>query len=104
MISYWLEYNETKGGWSKHARHRPRPRAVCFKGPLTMGHKTVKAQGRVKRMITIFDDRTTPPTLVREDYSLHDLKLLGAKLPEAYLDQQGNMHREGGVTVLRVED
>lgn len=93
MICYWLEYNKTRGtGWSRHARHRPRPTVERYVGDVTLKRNGDVICGvRVKAMITMFDDRTTPPTLIRDDYTLHTLALLKGDLPPAYIDGRGNI-------------
>ena len=49
------------------------------------------AGGKRRRKFTAFDLETTPPTLVRRDYALQILRADGAKLPELYFDELGNM-------------
>ena len=48
-------------------------------------------RGGLVKNFTAFDLSTTPPTLIRRDYSLDDLRKLGAKLPQFYFDELGNL-------------
>lgn len=40
---------------------------------------------------TAFDESTTPPTLIRRDWPLGDLRKQGWKLPPMYFDEIGNI-------------
>lgn len=49
---------------------------------------------------TVFDDRTTPPTIVRSDYGFGQLEQAGAVLPETYIETNGSIMRTVDGTVL----
>ena len=51
-----------------------------------MKHRTAIAGGKSRRKFTAFDMATTPPTLIRRDYALADLRKLGGKLPGMSFD------------------
>ena len=78
------------GGWTK-------ARVVSGKTIFPVGHApggTVGnpiVAGKRRRLFTAFDLSTTPPTLIRRDFALADLREQGGKLPELYFDELGNM-------------
>jgi len=78
-----------RAGCSPHAHPKPPP-VLCVGTGGTVG-KTAMLNGRLRRRFTAFDLSTVPPTLVRRDYSLADLRKLGGKLPPIYFDELGNM-------------
>ena len=49
---------------------------------------------------TAFDMATTPPTLLRRDYALDDLRKLGALIPPLYIDERGNIRNETDSIVM----
>lgn len=77
------------------------PRIIRF----TLGEVGLKAgiwfKGQTFSTFTIFDITTTPPTLIRRDISLEDIRARGGKLPELYFDELGNMR--GGKDELIME-
>ena len=88
-----MERVDVSGGWSRGAKHRPQP--VVVRGevescPQSTVHSPVVG-GHARRKFTAFDLSTTPPTLIRRDYALADLREQGGKLPELYFDELGNM-------------
>ncbi len=54
-----------------------------------------------RRKATIFDTSTTPPTLIREDFLIDELRSLKAVLPDLYIDRQGNMKDANGGMVFQ---
>lgn len=96
VTCYWLEHEGMNGG----RRRWKRPTVATWKGQLWKLHGDVRIQNRTKRMVTIFDHTTTPPTLVRSDYSLADLLRLKAELPEAFIDYTGVARRTSDGTAL----
>ena len=74
------------GGWSRGAKHKPQP--VISAGEIS----SMKENKR--RKFTAFDMSTTPPTLLRRDYSLEDIRKLGGNIPKLYFDELGNMRGE----------
>ena len=75
--------------WGKSGRRGGAGPAACWR--VGKFGATVKVNGKVKRYFTAFDMGTTPPTLIRRDYSLDELRAKGAKLPEMYFDELGNI-------------
>ena len=59
---------------------------------------------KVLRLFTLFDDSSMPPRLVREDYSLRDLRELGARLPKTYIDMTGAIVSDTGEVIMRGPD
>jgi hypothetical protein len=57
--------------------------------------------GKKCKEYTAFDMSTTPPTLVRRDFALEDLRQLGAKLPEMYFDELGNLRNNNDELVMQ---
>src|SRR5690242_10360499 len=64
---------------------------VEFCEPSPMGKRGIKlGTGTVNRQqviykATVFDETTTPPTLIRCDYGFHELRTHGAELPLTYI-------------------
>jgi hypothetical protein len=85
------------GGWSKHAKSKPAP--VVVRGEIDAGGK-MECGGKVRRKFTAFDMSTTPPTLIRRDYALDDLRKLGADIPKLYSDELGNMRDSADKLVM----
>lgn len=65
-----------------------------------IGRGGIALRGVLRGEFTAFDLSTTPPTLLRRDYSLGDLKMLGAKLPKLYFDELENIRGEHDEIVL----
>jgi len=85
------------GGWSRNAKSKPAPVVVC--GEIDAGQKPA-CGGKSRRKYTAFDLSTTPPTLIRRDYSLDDLRKLGADIPKIYFDELGNMRGQNDELVM----
>ena len=51
-------------------------------------------------LYTAFDVSTTPPTLIRRDYALDDLRQHGAAIPEFYFDELGNLRGKDDKLVM----
>ena len=89
------------GGWSRNAKHKPQPIAV--EGEVQRGERgdfEPIAGGKKRRKFTAFDMATVPPTLIRRDYALEDLKMLGAKLPKLYFDELGSIRGASGEIIF----
>jgi len=56
--------------------------------------------GRKRRLLTAFDLNTTPPTLIRCDFPLQDLRSHNAKLPPLYYDELGNIRDANDKNVM----
>ena len=101
ILIFALDYPKVgnSGGWSKSAKHRPQPVVavghVEFEtvpnSEIALKDFTAIAAGARRRKFTAFDLATTPPTLLRRDYSLDDLRKLGADIPACYFDELGNI-------------
>jgi len=102
ILIFALDYPKVgnSGGWSSGAKHRPQPvlavGEVECNGQVKLGeirNRSFNAivSGKRRRRFTAFDLATTPPTLIRRDYALDDLRKLGAKIPEFYFDELGNL-------------
>lgn len=50
--------------------------------------------------VTIFDDSSTPPGLIKENIELKYLKENGAELPDCYIDRRGNIRNSNGELVF----
>ena len=89
------------GGWSRNAKHRPQPVVAVgiWEQPLSAGNPEVK--GKRRRKFTAFDMSTTPPTILRRDYALDDLRKLGADVPKLYFDELGNMRGQSDELVMQ---
>ena len=85
------------GGYSRSAKHKPLPRVVTAKGD----DLSAPVAGKTRRKLTVFNLDTTPPTLIRRDYALDDLRKLGADLPKLYFDELGNMRNDDDALVMR---
>lgn len=97
MKTFYLVYDQHgacgSGGYSRNAKHKPLPRAVCVEGKITeKGKSIILPDGTRKLKATIFDD-STPPRLIRADYDLDDLRKLGAELPAAFISLNGSVKR-----------
>jgi hypothetical protein len=91
ILIFCFDYPKTgqSGGWSRGAKHRPQP--VVVRGEIETLAGGAVCGGHARRKYTAFDLSTTPPTLIRRDFALADLRRLGGKLPELYFDELGNM-------------
>lgn len=58
------------------------------------------AGGRKWTSFTAFDLSATPPTLIRRDYAIEELRKLGAQLPPLYTDELGNIRNERDEIVM----
>ncbi len=47
-----------------------------------------------RRYFTAFDVSTTPPTLIRRDISLGEIRKIGGEVPKLYVDELGDMRGE----------
>ena len=101
ILIFALDYPKVgnSGGWLKSAKHRPQPVVavghVEFEtvpnSEIALKDFTAIAAGARRRKFTAVDLATTPPTLVRRDYSLDGLRKLGADIPACYFDELGNI-------------
>ena len=102
MIVFYIAY---------HSGHTPPATAHKFTGDISFvgsdillhDSNTYFSHTR-RRKATIFDTSTTPPTLIREDFNLTELRNLGAALPDFYIDRQGNMKDKNGEMVFQGPD
>jgi len=92
IIAYDYPRVGNSGGWSKSAKHKPQP-------VLSVG-KIDDLKLNKRRKFTAFDLSTTPPTLIRRDYSLEDIRKLGGNLPPLYFDELGNMRDSNDKMVM----
>jgi len=97
MKTFFLVYDQQgaygSGGYSRNAKHKPLPRAVCVEGKVTeKGKSIILPDGTRKLKATVFDD-STPPRLIRVDYDLDDLRKIGAELPATYISTNGSIKR-----------
>jgi hypothetical protein len=104
-LDYPMTAGAARGGWSGGAKHRPSPVLVAGEfAPQFEGDKLAGCNptcgGKRRRKFTAFDMGTTPPTLIRRDYSLDDLRKLGADIPKIYFDELGNMRDAGDKMVM----
>ena len=101
ILIFAFDYTKVgnSGGWSKSAKHKPQPILavghVEFEqvtgGEIARKEFTAIAAGSRRRKFTAFDMSTTPPTLLRRDYGMAELRELGAKIPDFYFDEIGNI-------------
>jgi hypothetical protein len=104
ILIFGLDYPKSgnSGGWSRGAKHKPQP--AVARGKVARGIRgdfEAIAGGKARRMFTAFDMGTTPPTLIRRDYSLDELRKLGAKIPKLYFDEIGNIRGQSDELVMQ---
>jgi len=104
MKTFFLIYDQQgaygSGGYSRNAKHKPLPRAVCVEGKVTeKGKSIILPDGTRKLKATIFDD-STPPAIIRCDYDTKTLRELGATIPELYLSTNGRIYRGADGTMV----
>jgi len=108
MIVFFLTYEET----SARVRHRRerysgRPRAHCHTGGVSLVGNQVhllREDGSVfcrRKKCTLFDDNTTPPRLIREDYEVKFLRKLKAQLPQSYISFAGDIVNAKGEVIMQ---
>jgi len=95
ILLFALEYANSgpTGDWSSTAKHLT-PTLIAREIDGNPGDFEPVVNGVKRRRYTAFDPATTPPTLIRRDYALADLRRLGAQLPETYIDERGDI-RDG---------
>lgn len=98
LIAYYLD--KSSSGYEDQVKK--------FSGDITFSsnnriflHTKDFKHSTVRNRATIFDDSTTPPTLIREHYEISELIKLGADIPPTYIDKQGNIRRKDGEIVMR---
>ena len=80
-----------------------KPKARFHVGDVSIVNNTVYlglTQVHGLRKVTMFDDACVPPRLIREDYSIRQLRKMKAKLPPVYTDMNGNIVNLAGETVM----
>jgi hypothetical protein len=69
-------------------------------GKLAVGNCDPIIAGKRRRRFTAFDMSTTPPSLIRRDFALEDIRKLGGNLPPIYFDELGNMRGENDQLIM----
>ncbi len=113
MICFWIQKRSPNGPIMRKLRGvRTTPAKACSStGPMefTMHEVIVPnlegfPRKKTLRLFTLFDDNFAPPKLVREDYSIEDLRELGAPLPAIYVNTEGSIVNLDGEVIMKGPD
>lgn len=101
MIVYFLTYVVNPYG-----KVTERPKCHRYAGKVTFNKSEVWLYDKNdrpirKKRVTLFDDTTTPPKLIREDYELKHLrKFKYIQLPQTYIDDHGDIVNTKGEVIF----